>query len=124
MCTRPWFIVVFAACAPDPAPVSTAAPNGQMALGAWLAVRPLLTQVWTAESDTESATFGDSVAAAGDVNGDGYGDVIVGGRDYANGESGEGGAFLYLGSAAGLETTAGWSVESKEPGAALVASDT
>jgi FG-GAP-like repeat len=40
--------------------------------------------------------FGSSVASAGDVNGDGYGDVIVG----ANGASG--GVYVYLGSATGL----------------------
>ena len=33
---------------------------------------------WTGESDQASASFGGAVAAAGDVNGDGYSDVIVG----------------------------------------------
>ena len=33
---------------------------------------------WTAEGDQVNAFFGDSVATAGDVNGDGYADVIVG----------------------------------------------
>ena len=38
---------------------------------------------------------------AGDVNGDGYADVIVGAPGYDNGQTDEGRAFVFLGSAAG-----------------------
>ena len=58
-----------------------------------------------------------TVAAAGDVNGDGFGDVIIGFSLYSNSEAGEGAARVYLGSAAGLSTTASWSVESNQAGA-------
>jgi hypothetical protein len=57
---------------------------------------------WTAEGDDSNGQFGDVVAAAGDVNGDGYGDVIVGAPTFSDGQSGEGVAHVYLGSATGL----------------------
>ena len=67
---------------------------------------------WSAELDQAFAFFGRSVAAAGDVDGDGFGDVVVGARGYSNGEAGEGGIFIYCGTAAGLATTAAWNAES------------
>jgi hypothetical protein len=45
-----------------------------------------------------SATFGEVLTRAGDVNGDGYGDLLVGARLGAQGGS----VYLYLGGAAGL----------------------
>ncbi len=70
-----------------------------------MTVDPLATAAaWTAESDQAGAWFGASVATAGDVNGDGYSDVIVGARFYDNGETDEGRAYLYIGSAAGIST--------------------
>lgn len=83
-----------------------------------LRVDPLLTTAgWMAESDQAGANFGYSVASAGDVNGDGYGDVVVGARYYANGSAYEGRAFLYLGSAGGLSATAAWTAESDQASA-------
>jgi hypothetical protein len=58
--------------------------------------------------------YGLSVASAGDVNGDGYGDVVVG-ADGANGE--EGGVYVYLGSSSGLTTTPATSPDSAPVGA-------
>jgi hypothetical protein len=54
------------------------------------------------ESDQETAKMGRSVAGAGDVNDDGYADVIVGAYRYDAGELDEGAAFLFLGSASGI----------------------
>jgi len=69
---------------------------------------------WTAESNQESALLGSAVSAAGDVNGDAYGDVVVGAERYTGGEQDEGAAFVYLGSAAGLETGFAWSAEANQ----------
>jgi len=57
---------------------------------------------WTAESNQGGARFGIRVATAGDVNRDGYADVVVGADEYNNGQTGEGAAFVYHGSATGL----------------------
>ncbi len=72
---------------------------------------------WTAESNQASAQFGFSVATAGDVNGDGYADVIAGASGYDNGQTDEGRAFVYHGSAAGLSSAAAWTAESNQAGA-------
>jgi FG-GAP repeat len=42
------------------------------------------------------------VASAGDVNGDGFDDVMVGASRYDHGQTDEGAAFVYNGSAVGL----------------------
>lgn len=77
-----------------------------------LVIDPLLTQ--TADAQLESnqgATFGNqtnfasSVANAGDVDGDGYGDVIVGAPHYDNGQFDEGAAFVFRGSATGIASS-------------------
>ena len=72
---------------------------------------------WVAESNQEQAWFGDSVASAGDVNGDGFDDVIVGAPSFDNGEDDEGKAFLFLGSAGGPSFTPSWTAESDQEGA-------
>ncbi|MEI8259354.1 MAG: VCBS repeat-containing protein, partial [Deltaproteobacteria bacterium] len=65
---------------------------------AGLAASPALTLL---APDGAYGHFGSSVASAGDVNGDGFADVVVGARSAA---SLSGRAYLYLGSGAGLAT--------------------
>ena len=72
---------------------------------------------WTAEGDQALAYFGFSLASAGDVNGDGYGDVVVGAYAYENGITAEGKAFAYHGGPAGLDPVAAWSAEGELAGA-------
>src|SRR5262245_39597314 len=69
-------------------------------------VNPVLTgPAWTVDGEQEAAAMGRSVATAGDVNGDGFSDVIVGAFRYDNGQTYEGRAYLYLGSATGLSAS-------------------
>ncbi|MBK7443295.1 MAG: FG-GAP repeat protein [Bacteroidetes bacterium] len=49
----------------------------------------------------QSAQFGRSVGSAGDINSDGFDDVLIGSDAYTNGQSLEGRTFVYHGSAAG-----------------------
>jgi FG-GAP repeat/FG-GAP-like repeat len=68
--------------------------------------------------NTADARFGGSVAAAGDLNGDGFGDLIVGAAPYANGQANEGAAFVFFGGAgASFNTTADGVLENNQAGA-------
>jgi hypothetical protein len=69
---------------------------------------PSLTPNWSVQGTEDDARFGWAVASAGDVNGDGYSDVIIGAPHADGGASNEGGAFVYLGSATGLALTPAW----------------
>jgi hypothetical protein len=69
---------------------------------------------WTTEGDQVEAGFGNAVATAGDINGDGFADVIVGADQYDNGQVNEGRAFVYYGSAGGLSSLPGWKAESNQ----------
>ncbi len=77
------------------------------------------TPAWTAESNLFMTFFGGSAAGAGDVNGDGFSDIVIGTPDFANGENGEGKAFLYLGSPTGPGATPTWTYESNQIDAAF-----
>ncbi len=70
-----------------------------------------LTPGWIAEG-TPDSYFGYSVAPAGDVNDDGFDDVLVAAMHYSNGQQREGAAYVFHGSASGLGATPDWTVES------------
>lgn len=65
------------------------------------------------ESNAAGALFGSSVSSAGDVNGDGYSDVIVGAYNFINGPN-KGKAFVFHGSPSGVKTTSSFSIESNQ----------
>jgi hypothetical protein len=70
--------------------------------------------VWTYENNLAGTKLGESVAGTGDVNGDGYADVIVGGFSYANPDQREGVAYLFLGSAGVPSTQPDWTAEGSQ----------
>jgi hypothetical protein len=61
-----------------------------------------LSPAWEVESNQILAWLGWSVSGAGDINGDGYDDIIIGAQTYSNGEAQEGAAFVFHGSSFGL----------------------
>ena len=66
------------------------------------------------ESNQADSYFGWAATDAGDINGDGYGDVIVGAYNYDNGQSNEGVVFVYHGSPTGLSATPAAMLESNQ----------
>ncbi|NLG27680.1 MAG: hypothetical protein GX557_07190, partial [Chloroflexi bacterium] len=95
------------------------------ALRAWVLAggpsAPPTAPVWTTEGNRVDFGYGRSVASVGDVNGDGYADVLVGSSYQANGDlvgSGDvsdGRADVYYGGANGLRATPDWSMVSEQP---------
>jgi hypothetical protein len=75
-------------------------------------LNPFVSPDWIGESNYDGNIFGASVASAGDVNNDGYDDIIVGSPYYSNGQHFEGRAYVYFGSASGLSLSPSWTFES------------
>jgi hypothetical protein len=71
------------------------------------------------DQNVGGADFGQSVSGAGDVNNDGFDDIIVGAPDYSNGQTREGAAFLFLGSSTGISTVAVAMIERNQAEAAV-----
>jgi len=76
------------------------------------------THDWFRDTGSQQCSFGWSLDSAGDFNGDGYGDIIVGAPDYNHPSNNEGLVFLYTGSENGLQTGAPyWWAQSDQDGA-------
>ena len=67
---------------------------------------------WSWLGDQVNAFMGNTVARAGDVDGDGYDDLLVGSQWYDNGQLDEGVVWLFLGSPAGTAAAPTWFSES------------
>ena len=74
---------------------------------------------WSTFGNNAGAEQGTTLASAGDVNGDGYDDVLVGAPFFDNGQTDEGRAWFFAGTANGLGTTAAWTVEANVADAQL-----
>lgn len=72
---------------------------------------------WTFIGTQKDAQFGYAVSNAGDVNQDGFDDILVGATHHTNPENNEGMVFLFLGSSTGLSSLPDWSFESNQSGA-------
>jgi len=69
---------------------------------------PSPTSSWTWESNEGDTLFGSAVDAAGDVNGDGFGDVVFGQRGHDAGAFNGGRILVFNGSAVGLGLNPAW----------------
>ena len=106
--TRLVSLMVAPAMPPAPTPTPTATPSG---------AGPSPTPDWTTWVVKPAHGWVAPATSAGDVNGDGYGDLLVGADTYDHGEADEGRAIVYYGSATGLSPTPNWSAESNVAGA-------
>ena len=69
---------------------------------------------WKYTGDKTKGYFGHCVASAGDVNRDGYADVIIGAFVYSNDQTNEGKVYVFHGSYKGLLSSYQWSCESNQ----------
>ena len=67
---------------------------------------------WSAEGDQSNAWFGYNSSMAGDINADGYADVLVSAPQFDGGETDEGRVYLYIGSPSGLGSSPSWQPQS------------
>ena len=67
--------------------------------------------VWKASADQATSNFGFSVSTAGDVNGDGFSDIIASAFYYDDGETDEGKVFVWYGGSSSIINPSGLGVD-------------
>lgn len=92
------------------APSATDAGKAYLYYGSAKGLSP--TPSWTRTGFAPNELFGDCSGKAGDVNRDGFGDVIIGAFGH---NSGEGAAYLFHGSKNGLSDKPAWMVQGEAP---------
>jgi hypothetical protein len=76
--------------------------------------RIVSTPGWAANGGQANASSGTQVTTAGDVNGDGYDDVLVGAPTWNNGQYPVGRVYRYLGSSTGLSAAPAWTMDGND----------
>jgi hypothetical protein len=74
---------------------------------------------WHDDGDLIAARFGSAVAVPGDVNDDGYDDILIGVPGYTRDQPQEGTALVYFGTPAGALPWPGWSADGNKAEAGL-----
>ncbi|MBK6343349.1 MAG: VCBS repeat-containing protein [Flavobacteriales bacterium] len=72
---------------------------------------------WSRTNNNNS--YGSDVSCAGDVNGDGFSEILISGLQFGTGQANEGRVELYSGGLSGLSTIASWSFETDQASATL-----
>lgn len=103
----------FVLAAPDATnPADPQVGEGMVFLHLGSAKGPVPTPLSILDGDLPGIRFGAVVCGPGDVDGDGFADVMVCAPDYGNGEANEGRVSLYRGSPGGLISPPLWTFES------------
>ena len=78
--------------------------------------------VWIGNGEMEQAKYGYCLHGAGDLNGDGYADVVIGSFGFYETYKDQGRAYVYFGGPDWLAKAADWTITGKEPALQIGAS--
>ncbi|HWQ84920.1 MAG TPA: PKD domain-containing protein [Anaerolineales bacterium] len=97
----------------------TLGDEGKVFLYYGAASGPSTTPDWSFSSGNLDAHLGNSVASAGDINGDSFADLILGAWRYTDPEAVEGAVLVFFGAAAGPAAIPDWTHQLNQPNANL-----